>query len=351
MVQGFPLAELAKAIHANLIGNPHLLITGVNTLESATDTEASFYANPRYEEAMRASQAGVICIHPNTPLPEGKNFLVTEDPSRAFQRIAELLLIANTPKSGFIGIHPSAVIDPTAQIGKRVTIGPHAVIDAHTSIGDDTVIGPLVSIGPGVSIGNKCTLHPHVTIREGCRIGSEVILQPGVVIGSCGFGFTTDQKGKHHKLDQLGIVIIEDNVEIGANTTIDRARFKATLIKKGTMIDNLVQVAHNVEIGEDCILVAQAGIAGSSKLGNRVIIGGQAGVAGHIELESGVVVTSQGGVSKSLSKGVYRSAPPVQPIASFQREAVHVRRLPQYVEQIKELQRAIAELEQKLTPS
>ena len=351
MKQGFTLLELAKAIQGTLVGNPNLLITGVGPLESATPTEASFYANPKYEEAMHSSKAGVICIHKTTPLIEGKNFLLTEDPSRAFQHIAELLLLANRPKSAFIGIHPSAVIHPSAQIGEGVSIGPHSVIDAGVVIGAHTHLGPLVCLGPEVSVGEGCLFHSHVSIREGCQIGSRVILQPGVVIGSCGFGFTTDAQGKHHKLDQLGIVIIEDDVEIGANTTIDRARFKATLIKKGTRIDNLVQIAHNVEVGEDCILVAQVGIAGSTKLGNHVILGGQAGVAGHLELEDGVIITSQGGVSKSLKKGIYRSAPPVQPMATFNREAVHLRRLASYAEQIKELKLAVRELAQKLNPS
>jgi UDP-3-O-[3-hydroxymyristoyl] glucosamine N-acyltransferase len=351
MAQGFTLAELAGALNANLVGNSSLFITGVGALDKASTCEASFYANPRYLDAMRASKAGVICVDENTPLDEGRNFLITKNPSRAFQRIAELLLIANQPKSAFSDIHPSAVIHPTAKLGEGVTVGPHSVIDAHVSIGNGSKIGPLVSIGPGVIIGEETLLYSHVSIREGCRIGSRVVLQPGAIIGSCGFGFTTDEKGNHHKLDQLGIVTIEDDVHIGANTTIDRARFKETLIKKGTMIDNLVQIAHNVEVGENCIIVAQAGIAGSTKLGNQVIIGGQAGLAGHIELDDGVIITSQGGVSKSLKKGTYRSAPPVQPITTFNRDAVHIRRLSKYAEQIKDLEKAIVELEQKLTSS
>ena len=351
MAQGFTLLDLAKTLNARLIGDPTLVITGVNTLELAKGSEASFYANPRYEEAMKISHAGVICVSTEMPSLEGRNFLITEDPSRAFQKIAECLLIANQPKSAFKdGIHPTAVIHPTATLEEGVSIGPHAVIDANVFIGAHTHIGPLVSVGPGVVIGKNCLIHPHVSIREGCRIGSKVILQPGAVIGSCGFGFTTDAQGKHHKLDQLGIVVIEDDVEVGANTTIDRARFKTTLIKQGTMIDNLVQIAHNVEVGKDCIIVAQAGIAGSTRLGNHVIIGGQAGIAGHLELEDGVIITSQGGVSKSLKKGIYRSAPPVQPMATFNRDAVHLRRLSEYAKQIKELQIAVAELEEKLNP-
>src|SRR5579872_2533549 len=232
----FSLKELAELTCATLIGNPNHLISGVEDLESASSAEASFLANLRYREAMALSHAGVICIDSKIPLIEGKNFFVSDNPSRTFQKIVEAFILPEAKQSGFPGIHPTAVIHPTAKIGKNVKIAPYVVVDQAATIGEGSYLGPFVSIGPGVQVGNNCHFHAHVVVREGCLIGNRVILQPGAIIGSCGFGYTTDAKGVHTKLDQVGIVVIEDDVEIGANTTIDRARFKETRIGHGTKI-------------------------------------------------------------------------------------------------------------------
>ena len=334
----YTLAELSATLGAQLIGDPTLRISGVNTLEDATSSDASFLANPRYNEAMKQSAAGVICITPQTPLPEGKNFLISPDPSRTFQLIVELLLPSTT--TGFTAIHPTAVIHPTAIIHPTAQIGPYAVIDRDVKIGPHTHIGPHVSISFEVTIGESCHIYPHSTIRERCLLGNRVILQPGAVIGSCGFGYTPDKLGRHIKLEQLGIVILEDDVEIGANTTIDRSRFKATIIRKGTKIDNLVQIAHNVEIGENNIIAAQTGIAGSVKTGKYVMLGGQVGIVGHVELDDLVMVATRGGVSKSLKAGKYRGSP-AMPIAEYHRQEVHVRKLEEYVQRLKALEKKL----------
>ncbi|MES2274037.1 MAG: UDP-3-O-(3-hydroxymyristoyl)glucosamine N-acyltransferase [Chlamydiota bacterium] len=338
--KSYSLAELAVHSAAQLIGDPRSIISGVNTLEEAISSDASFLANPRYGEAMKQSKAGVICIDEKTPLLEGKNFLVSADPSRTFQQVAELIFHSSSGASGFAGIHPTAVIHPTAEIGANVTIGPHTVIDREVKIGANTQIGPNVTISFEVEIGEECQIHPGCVIRERCRLGTRVILQPGVVIGSCGFGYTTDKLGRHVKLEQLGIVILEDDVEIGANTTIDRSRFKATIVGKGTKIDNLVQIAHNVEIGESNIIAAQAGIAGSAKTGKYVMLGGQTGIVGHVELADQVLIATRGGVSKSLKTGKYRGSPAI-PIADYHRQEVHVRKLEEYVERLKELEKKL----------
>lgn len=337
----FTLAELAAHSAAQLIGDPNAVVLGVNTLEKATRDDASFLANSRYVHAMAQSEAGVICVNPGVPLTEGKNFLVSNDPSRAFQKIAELILPVG--KSGFTGIHSTAVIHETAQIDQGVSIGPYAVIDRNVSIGQGTTIGAHVSIGYEVQIGTNCYLHPSSIVREKCQLGNRVILQPGAVIGSCGFGFTPDARGHHQKLEQLGIVILEDDVEVGANSSIDRSRFKATIVRRGTKIDNLCQIAHNVEIGEHNIIAAQTGIAGSSKTGKYVVLGGQVGVVGHIELEDGVMVASRGGISKSLKKGKYRGSPAI-PIEEYHRHEVHVRKIEEYFERIKELEKKVSSL-------
>ncbi len=334
----FTLAELSARLGAQLIGDPSHEIFGVNGLEEATSIDASFLANPRYTEAMKRSAAGVICVDGKIELPSNKNFLICTDPCRAFQMIAELFIATGT--SAFTGIHPTAVIHPSAQIASNVTIAPYAVIDRDVSIGANTFIGPHVTIGFHVEIGADCYIHPHCTIREHSRLGSRVILQPGAVIGSCGFGYTPDKQGRHIKLEQLGSVVLEDDVEIGANTTIDRARFKETLIRKGTKIDNLVQIAHNVEIGEHNVIAAQTGIAGSSKTGKYVMLGGQVGIVGHVELDDYAMIATRGGVSKSLKGGKYRGSPAI-PIAEYHRQEVHVRKLEEYIKRLKALEETL----------
>ena len=217
----FTLAEIAKLTQAKLVGNPDHSISNIDSLETATPEDASFLANLRYRDLLSQTKAGVVCIDQSIPPIEGMNFLISDNPSRTFQKIAEIFLNESFHNSGFEGIHPSAIIHPSVKLGARVSIGPNAVIDQGCVIGDDTKIFSLVSIGPGVSIGSQCIIHPSVVIRERCQIGNRVILQPGAIIGSCGFGYTTDAKGMHTKLEQIGNVVLEDDVEIGANTTID----------------------------------------------------------------------------------------------------------------------------------
>ncbi|MBF8262567.1 MAG: lpxD [Parachlamydiales bacterium] len=342
-VKSFTLAELADQLRVELIGNPLHVISGANAIDKATSVEASFLANPRYREAMKESAAGVICIDRQTPTDSGKNYFVCDDPSRVFQQIIELF-ISSQMQTAFTGIHPTAMIDPSAILGAGVSVGPYAVIDAHVRIGDRTRIDAHTFIGAHVEIGQDGHIYPSCVVRERCCIGHRVILQSGAIIGSCGFGYTTDKTGCHHKLEQLGIVVIEDDVEIGANTTIDRSRFDMTIIRRGTKIDNLVQIAHNVEIGAYNLIAAQTGIAGSAKTGHHVMMGGQAGVLGHVEIDDMTMIATRSGVSKSIKSGKYRGSPAI-PVNEFNRQEVHVRRLEGYVERIKQLEKKIAELE------
>ncbi len=345
----FTLAELAELTQSHLIGPADYLITGVDALDAACMQDASFLANPKYRSLLKETKAGVICIDKETQPEEGKNFLVSDDPSRAFQTIVKALLPSSGNLSGFLGIHPTAVIHPTARIGKEVHIGPYSVIDQCVIIGDHTHIASHASIGPGVTIGNHCQFHAHVTVREKCTIGNRVILQPGAVIGSCGFGYTTDAKGQHAKLEQLGTVMIEDDVEIGANTTIDRARFKSTRIGRGTKMDNLVQIGHNVDIGPDNIIVSQTGIAGSAKTGKNVIFGGQAGVVGHLEIADYVMIATRGGVSKSITQPGKYAGSPVMNLSEYNRQQVHLRKIIEYTQQIENLENRLKALEEKLS--
>ncbi len=345
----FTLAQLAECTQATLKGDPTAWITGVDALDTASAEDASFLANPRYRSQLKQTKAGVICIDPQThselPSEEGKNYLISEDPSRTFQTIVDLLLRSECNATGFPGIHPTAVIHPSATLAADVQIGPYVVIDQGVSIGARTQLSAHVSIGPGTTIGEDCFFYPHVTVREKCSIGNRVILQPGAVIGSCGFGFTTNARGEHQKLEQLGTVIVEDDVEIGANTTIDRARFKATRISKGTKIDNLVQIGHNVSLGPYNIVVSQTGIAGSAKTGRNVVFGGQAGVVGHVEIADFTMIATRGGVSKSIEKAGKYAGGPQMPLAEYNRQQVHLRKIAEYVKEIETLKIRLDQLE------
>lgn len=342
------LKELAELTHSKLIGDPTHQIDDVADLETATENDVSFLANPRYLQAMKKSEAGAIFI--TKEIFEGqrdcieKNFLIHDTPSDAFQKAIEFFHPKMDKPSGFEGTHSTAVIHPTSTLGKNVTICPYAVIDRNAVIGDGTFVGASVYIGPETTIGKDCIIHAHVTIREQCQIGDRVILQPGAVIGSCGFGYTTDKRGVHTKLNQVGGVAIEDDVEIGANTTVDRARFKKTRIGVGSKIDNLVQIAHGVIVGHHNIIVSQTGIAGSTETGRNVVLAGQVAVAGHIKLDDGVTVSACSGVSKSIPKGTYGGVP-VMPIQQYNRNSVFLRNIESYINQIKDLDKRIQALE------
>jgi len=341
----FSLAELAEITEAKLVGDPEHLISNVADLESAETEDASFLSNPRYEKAMHASRAGVIFINGETPVKEGKNYLVTGDPSRAFQVVLEAFMQEAGKLTGFKELHPTAVVHPTASLGKDVTVGPHAVIDQDASIGDGCKIGAGTYIGPNVTIGTNCTLHPNAVIRERCTLGNNVILQPGAVIGSCGFGYTTGAEGKHLKLNQVGTVALEDDVEVGANSSIDRSRFKSTVIGKGTKIDNQVQIGHGVKIGSHSIIVSQVGIAGSTEIGSHVIIAGQVGIAGHIKICDQVMIAAKSGVTKPITKpGKYGGAPCV-PAEEFGRNIVLMRNIGKFADRIKNIEARLDKLE------
>lgn len=342
----FTLAELAELTQSKPVGAPDYRIKNVADLESADVEDVSFLAKPafgqasRYEKAMLNSKAGIIFVHPDTKLVEGRNYLVCEDPSRAFQLTLEIINGKSIQLTGFLGIHPTAVLHPTAKLGKDVVIGPHAVIDQDAVIGDRTSIGAGCSIGPNTTIGEDCHLHMRSIVRENCHLGNRVILQPGAVIGSCGFGYTTNKQGRHEKLNQIGNVVIEDDVEVGANTTIDRGRFKSTRISQGTKIDNLVQIGHGAKIGPHNMIVAQTGIAGSVSTGSYVVMAGQCGVAGHIHLDDGVILSAKSGVDKSLPAGKYGGSP-VMPMAEHNRVSVYLRNIEKFVKQLKKLEQQI----------
>lgn len=346
------LQQIADLTSSTLVGDPNHIICNVADIESATKQDLSFLSNPRYESALKHSNAGAIFVSLkfNEKNSSKTNLLLVENPSIAFQKVIEYFHDHAKDLSGFHEVHFTAIIHSTAKIGPHVTIGPYAIIDKDVEIGENSFIGSGSYIGPYTTIGASCIIHPRVTIRERCIIGNRVTIQPGAVVGSCGFGYVMNDQGKHEKLNQVGIVILEDDVEIGANTTIDRSRFKATKVCKGSKIDNLVQIAHGVEVGPDNIIAAQTGIAGSSKTGRHVFMGGQVGVAGHLKIADRTMIAARGAVTKSLSTGKY-AGEPAQPIGQYNRNAVYLRKIEAFVKHLKDHEIQIKELQSKIKPS
>jgi UDP-3-O-[3-hydroxymyristoyl] glucosamine N-acyltransferase len=333
----FLLKDLAHKLGAQIIGDGECVISGVGGLEEAACSDISFLANPKYHENMIRSKASAICIGPNEKLLPSKNFLICENPSKAFQDLIELFIPPLSQSQFSHGIHSTAVVDPSAIIEEGAHIGPYCVIGAKVLIKKGTRLIAHVYIGEESVIGENSLIHPHVTVRERSILGQRVTIQPGAVIGSCGFGYVT-MGGSHHKLQQLGFVILEDDVEVGANTTIDRARFHNTKISMGSKIDNLVQIGHNVEIGKHNLIVSQVGIAGSSKTGDYVVLGGQVGVVGHVEIASQTLVGAKAGISKNITKAGKYTGVPLQPIDDYNRQQVLIRKLPELFAKIKKLE-------------
>ena len=338
------LKEIAKLIDGQVIGNGDILINGASGIREAAEGEITFLANSRYSPLMDKTRASAI-ITSEDAQTTAKPVILTQNPSLAFIKIISMF----TPD--YVG-HPSG-IDYTAVIGKNVSLGKDVTIGAYSVIGDNVTLGDKVIIYAGCYIGHytkigaQTLIYPHVSIRERVNIGDRVIIHSGAVIGSDGFGFITI-KGEHHKIPQVGIVQIADNVEIGANVTIDRARFDKTVIGRGSKIDNQVQIGHNVIIGENSLIVAQVGIAGSTVLGNNVTLAGQVGLAGHITLGDNVIVTACSAVAKSVPADIMVSGVPARPYMTNQRISASLQNLPKLVVLVRELKKRIEELEAKL---
>ncbi len=323
-------------------------IAGVAALQDAGEGDASFFGNRRYADALRKTCAGVVLVPQDWEEKLSVGLIRVENPSAAFAQVVELF--APVPEKLPEGVHASAVVADSAQLGEGVCIGANVVIGEHAQIGDRTVIEPGVVIGNHVTVGADCLFYGNVTIRERCQIGDRVILQPGVVVGSDGYGFEFIN-GRHQKIPQVGIVQIDSDVEIGANTTIDRARFGKTWIQEGCKIDNLVQIAHNVVVGKHSLLVAQVGIAGSSRLGNYVILAGQVGVNGHIEIGDQVLVGAQSGIKDDIPAGQKWFGSPARPMREKNVSLALEKRLPRLFEKVKTLEAELEELKNQITSS
>jgi len=337
------LQEIASYLGGKVVGDPEAVVHGIGSLDDAIEGQITFLANPKYAAKVAVTRASAVIAAPGTDC-HGKNLVETGNPQLAFAKLLTLFTRKETPP---MGVMAGAHVSPAATIGNDATIYPGAYVGEGVTIGARAVIHPGVVLYEGVTIGDDVTLHANVSIRERCTIGNRVIVHNGAVIGSDGFGYVPDGK-KHFKIPQIGIVVVEDDVEIGANVTIDRAALDKTLIRRGTKIDNLVQIAHNCSLGEDCIIVAQAGVAGSTVLGNNVIIGGQAGLAGHIKLADNVMIGGQSGVTNSIKEAGVFSGTPVMPHKEWLKASMTLPRLPEMRKSLSDLEKRLAELERRL---
>ena len=343
---GFTLGQLAQALGATLDGDPDRIVTGVAPLDRAGAHEISFITDARYLVAARGSRAGAFLADTTVDGLPGP-VLRCVSPQ---QSLIDLLTLFHPPGAEIGKVDPSARVALDAHVDPTAWIGALAVVEAGARVGAHARLYPLTYVGPRAEIGEGCILHPHAVVRDGVRLGRRVVVHAGAVIGDDGFGYAWDGQA-HRKIPQVGTVVVEDDVEIGANTTIDRAMLGETVIRRGTKIDNLVQIAHNVEIGEHCIIVAQVGIGGSSRLGRGVVLAGQAGVPDHVTVGDGAIVEAQSGLYTDLEPGARVFGTLAQPSAQAKRALVATQRLPDALRRLRALERRVKDLETQLGKS
>jgi UDP-3-O-[3-hydroxymyristoyl] glucosamine N-acyltransferase len=327
--------ELAKYLRVEIEGDEKVPISGVASPEKARAEDLVYLESPRHEERVAKSAARCVIAKPNTRLA-GKTILATAEPKLAFAKAAAWLLPTTAPAPT---VHPTAIVSPSARVAPSAFVGPYAVIEDHAVIGSDSVVEAFCFVGSGAHIGERCWLRPRVTLYRGAHLGDRVEVHSGAVIGSDGFGYVFGE-GRHWKFPQVGGVEVGNDVEIGANATIDRGSLETTTIGNGVKIDNLVQIAHNVRIGEHSILAAQTGISGSSTLGKNVVVGGQVGIADHCTLEDGAVAGAQAGIptGKTIRRGQTVWGTPARPLEKFKEQYAWFARLPELALRLRKIE-------------
>ena len=342
----FSAKQIAEFIQGTIVGDENATVHTFAKIEEGMPGAISFLSNPKYTHYIYDTQSSIVLVNKDfEPEKEIKATLIKVD--NAYESLAKLLNLYEMSKPKKTGVDPLAYIAPTAKIGKNVYIAPFACVGDNAEIGDNTSLHPHATVGSGAKVGSNCILYPHVTVYHDCRIGNNCILHAGSVIGADGFGFAPSPEG-YEKIPQIGIVVLEDNVEIGANTCIDRATMGATVIRKGVKLDNLIQIAHNVEVGSHTVMASQVGIAGSTKVGEWCMFGGQVGVAGHITVGNRVNMGAQSGVNGSIKDGkALIGTPPIEFKNYFKSSAVF-KKLPDMYLELASLKKEIEELKKQL---
>jgi UDP-3-O-[3-hydroxymyristoyl] glucosamine N-acyltransferase len=336
------LKEIANSLGCELKGNPELEISGLASIESAGPGDLTFLSNPRYHKHLATTLASAVILENDADLPGTISALLSPTPYLSF---AQALALFHSPAQHPRGIHPTAVIASGARIGQNVAIGPFSIIGDRVAIGNDVTILSHCTLYPEAEIGDQSFIHSHCVVREKCRLGRRVVLQNHVVVGSDGFGYARHPNASWQKIPQTGTVVIEDDVEIGAGAIVDRASIGATTIGRGTKIDNLVQIGHGSTVGEDTLLCAQAGLAGSTHVGNQVILGGQVGAAGHLKIGDRVVATAQTGIPNSVPADTVISGYPAIPNRDWLRSSAIFAKLPALHRELRDLRRRLERLE------
>jgi len=342
----FTAAVIAEFLKGEVEGNPEASVNDVSKIEEGLPGTLSFLANPKYEKYIYDTQSSIVIVNADLKLQkEVRATLVrVED---AYKSFAALLRLYEQSKPKKSGISKMASVSDSASLGKELYVGDFTVISEHASIGDRVQLYPQVYVGDQVKIGEGSILHPGAKIYEGCEIGANCVIHAGAIIGGDGFGFAPNQENNYEKIPQVGKVIIEDHVEIGANTTVDRATMGATILRKGVKLDNLVMIAHNVEVDQNTVIAAQSGISGSTKVGKNCMFGGQVGLIGHIKIASGVKIAAQSGITKDIKEeGIVIQGSPAFEFGPYQRSYLLFRNLPKIKEQINELEKKVEGLTQ-----
>ena len=342
----FSAKQIAEFIQGTIVGDENATVHTFAKIEEGIPGAISFLSNPKYTPYIYETQSSVVLVN-NDFIPEKEIKATLIKVNNAYESLAKLLNLYEMSKPKKTGIDPLAYIAPTAKIGENVYIAPFACVGDNAEIGNNTSLHPHATVGSGAKVGNNCILYPHATIYHDCRVGNNCILHAGSVVGADGFGFAPSPEG-YEKIPQIGITILEDNVEIGANTCIDRATMGATIIRKGVKLDNLIQIAHNVEIGSHTVMASQVGVAGSTKVGEWCMFGGQVGVAGHITVGNRVNMGAQSGVNGSVKDGkALIGTPPIEFKNYFKSSAVFKKLLDMYLE-LASLKKEIEELKKQL---
>jgi UDP-3-O-[3-hydroxymyristoyl] glucosamine N-acyltransferase len=340
----FNAAALAGFLKGEVIGDPETKINTVAKIEEGHPGALSFLANPKYEQYLYTTKSSIVLVNMNfVPTASVSATLIKVE--NAYEAFASLLQLADQARPRKKGVHPTAVIEPTATIGRDVYIGPYVYIGENCHLGDECSVYPHVYIGDNTKIGGKCTMFPGVKIYHDCILGNNCVIHAGSVIGSDGFGFAPQSETEFMKIPQVGNVVIEDNVEIGANVAIDRATMGSTIIRKGVKLDNLIQIGHNVEIGENTVMAGQTGVAGSSKIGRNCMFGGQVGISGHLKIADGTKIGAQAGIPGDVKKEntILLGSPAIEH-RNFLRSSVAFRQLPDLKTKLEELEREVGKL-------